>query len=49
MGGKCVEMRVQGLGLYAVILADTEFQAIEEGNWLKIEKTKPQQRCCWGF
>jgi hypothetical protein len=44
-----MEVRMPRLGLYAALLADTEFQEIGEENWLKIEKTKPRQRCCWGF
>jgi hypothetical protein len=44
-----MEVRMPRLGLYAALLADTEFQEIGEEIWLKIEKTKPRQRCCWGF
>jgi hypothetical protein len=35
MGGKCMEMRVQGLGVYAVVLADSEFQKVGDEELAK--------------
>jgi hypothetical protein len=38
MGGKCVDMRMSGCGVYAVILADTEVQAVEDEKLAKGKK-----------
>lgn len=33
-----LEMRVQGLSVYAKLLADSKLQAVGEGNWLRKKK-----------
>jgi hypothetical protein len=48
LGGKCMEMRVQGLGVYAELLADTELQKVGERNWLGKDNQEPR-RSAWVF